>query len=243
MRLALLAGLCAWAGSALLLSRLRWFSRPPLVERLRPYATVPSDANPRRGLWSVASFRDAIVPLATATGGRVAAVFGVDEDAGTRLTRVHSPLATSAFRVRQLTSAAGGLAIGLLVATAIGIAAIGALCIVGLPLLGFLVPEQRLASESDDWRRRTFLELPVVAEQLGMLLSAGYSLGGALNRLAARGKGCCGRHRILDLRSLVQASQRLGQQFLVLVHSPPLDVINPGDCPASWPSNGQALNR
>ena len=28
-------------------------------------------------------------------------------------------------------------------------------------------------------------------EQLGMLLGAGYSLGGALNRIAARGNGCC----------------------------------------------------
>ena len=193
MRLALVAGLCAWAGAALLLSRLRWFSRPPLVERLRPYATVPGDASSRQGLWSVASFRDVVVPLATAAGARIAAVFGVDEDAATRLTRVHSSLDASAFRVRQLTGATAGFAAGLLLATAIGVPAIGALCIVGLPLLGFLVPEQRLAGESDRWRRRTFLELPVVAEQLGMLLSAGYSLGGALNRLAVRGKGCCGR--------------------------------------------------
>jgi Flp pilus assembly protein TadB len=59
--------------------------------------------------------------------------------------------------------------------------------------LVFLLLEQQLAKESDRWQQRVFLELPVVAEQLGMLLSAGYSLGAALNRLAARGKGCCGR--------------------------------------------------
>jgi pilus assembly protein TadC len=48
-----------------------------------------------------------------------------------------------------------------------------------------------------------FLELPVVSEQLAMLLSSGYSLGAALNRLAARGTGntardlarVCGRIR------------------------------------------------
>ncbi|MHB1930161.1 MAG: type II secretion system F family protein, partial [Acidimicrobiales bacterium] len=34
-------------------------------------------------------------------------------------------------------------------------------------------------------------ELPVVAEQLAMLINAGYSLGAAVNRLAARGDGCC----------------------------------------------------
>jgi pilus assembly protein TadC len=33
----------------------------------------------------------------------------------------------------------------------------------------------------------------VLAEQLAMLLSSGYSLGSALNRLAQRGKGACGR--------------------------------------------------
>jgi Flp pilus assembly protein TadB len=65
------------------------------------------------------------------------------------------------------------------------------------------VPEQQVASASDAWRRRLTLELPVVAEQLAMLLSAGYSLGAALNRIAARGGGnvsrdlarVCGRIR------------------------------------------------
>jgi Flp pilus assembly protein TadB len=61
------------------------------------------------------------------------------------------------------------------------------------PLLAFLVLEQQLAMASDAWKRRVFLELPVVAEQLAMLLSAGYSLGAALNRLSARGHGCCAR--------------------------------------------------
>ena len=67
------------------------------------------------------------------------------------------------------------------------------LLVLGLPLLAFLVVEQRLANESTRWQRRVFLELPILAEQLGMLLSAGYSLGAALNRLAVRGKGNCGR--------------------------------------------------
>ncbi|MFP5376931.1 MAG: type II secretion system F family protein, partial [Acidimicrobiia bacterium] len=49
----------------------------------------------------------------------------------------------------------------------------------------------RLARESAGWQRRLFLELPVVSEQLAMLLSAGFSLGSALNRLGARGQGAC----------------------------------------------------
>jgi Flp pilus assembly protein TadB len=36
-----------------------------------------------------------------------------------------------------------------------------------------------------------FLELPVVIEQLAMLVSAGYSIGSALQRLAERGTGEC----------------------------------------------------
>jgi Flp pilus assembly protein TadB len=65
------------------------------------------------------------------------------------------------------------------------------LLLAGAPLLAFLVQEQRVARESERWQRRLFLEMPVVAEQLAMLLSAGYSLGAALQRLAERGRGCC----------------------------------------------------
>jgi tight adherence protein C len=58
-------------------------------------------------------------------------------------------------------------------------------------VLAFLALEHQLARASARWQRRLFLELPVVSEQLAMLLSAGFSLGSALNRLAARGEGAC----------------------------------------------------
>jgi Flp pilus assembly protein TadB len=61
------------------------------------------------------------------------------------------------------------------------------------PLAAFVVLEADLAAKSKDWQRRLFLELPVVSEQLGVLLSAGYSLGAGLNRLAARGHGAASR--------------------------------------------------
>ena len=63
------------------------------------------------------------------------------------------------------------------------------LFVLGAPMLAFLVLEQRVARSSIRRQRRVFLELPVVSEQLGMLLSAGYSVGAALNRLARRGHG------------------------------------------------------
>jgi tight adherence protein C len=121
-------------------------------------------------------------------------VFGVTEALAVRLERVHSPLDVTAFRVRQLAWAVAGLVGGTLAALALGVGGLLALLfVVGGAALGFLVVEQRLAAESAAWQRRIFLELPVVSEQLGMLLGAGYSLGAALSRLAARGKGACGR--------------------------------------------------
>jgi hypothetical protein len=193
MRLALLSSIVLWAGSALVLSRVRWFARRPLVERLRPYAPGGIPVGTRTGLLSVESFREVVGPLSREIGGKVARLFGVDEDIATRLERVHAPIGVTEFRVRQLAWSAGGFAFGSIIAVATGLpGAVGLLCVIGLPLLIFLALEQRLASESARWQRRVFLELPILAEQLGMLLSAGYSLGAALNRLAVRGKGNCG---------------------------------------------------
>ena len=99
-----------------------------------------------------------------------------------RLERVHSPLDVTGFRVRQLGWAGLGLGGGVVLALALPVPGLMALAFVaGGPLLAFLVVEQRLAAESERWQRRIFLELPVVAEQLGMLLGAGYSLGSALS--------------------------------------------------------------
>src|SRR5690606_38856462 len=101
---------------------------------------------------------------------------------------VHSPLDPTAFRVRQTAWALGGLGGGALVtATARPPALLGLLVVAGAPLLAFLVVEQQVTGASARWQRRLFLELPVVGEQIGMLLSAGFSLGAALDRIAERG--------------------------------------------------------
>ena len=194
MRIAVASGLFLWAGSTLLLSRMRFFSRPTLADRVRPYAPTATASSTRPGIFSVESFRDVVAPLAAYLGGRLASAFGVDEDLETRLNRIHSTLDPMAFRVRQLAYASAAFFVSAFVSIAIGLPApMALLFILGAPLLGFLIPEQQLASQSERWQRRVFLELPIVAEQLGMLLSAGYSLGGALNRIARRGKGSCGR--------------------------------------------------
>jgi tight adherence protein C len=194
------AALALFAGSTLLLSQIRWFRRRPLVDRVAPYVPGGSTARSTGILVSAEGFGQVIGPLARAVGERVARAVGVTEPLAVRLERIGSTLDVTTFRVRQL----GWTAVGLLTGSVLAVATqqsgpVALLLIVTAPLIGFLVVEQRLAAKSQAWQRRVFLELPVVAEQLGMLLSAGYSLGAGLGRLAARGKGACGR----DLQRVV----------------------------------------
>lgn len=188
-----LSALLLATGATLVLSELRWFSRQPLADRLRPYGPGGlRRGSAGAGLLSVESFQDIIGPLARQVGERMARLFGIDEELAVRLRRIHAPIDPTAFRVRQLGWAAAGLGLGTLLAAAVrpplGVAL---LFVLGGPALGFLIVEQRLASQSERWKRRIFLELPVVSEQLGMLLGAGFSLGAALNRIAQRGAGAC----------------------------------------------------
>ena len=194
MRLVVASALLLWTGTTLVLSRLRWFSRPRLSARLRPYAPVGLAAPERAGVLSVESFREVVAPLARSVGERLAKLFGVSEELALRLERLHSPLDVTAFRVRQLGWSLAGFAAGTLASLALRPALpVALLLAVGSPLLAFLVVEQRLARASARWQARVVLELPVVSEQLAMLLSAGYSLGSALHRIAARGSGACAR--------------------------------------------------
>ncbi len=195
MRLAIVSALALGSGAALLLSELRWFARPPLLERLRPYSPGGMARSAHRGsALSVESFRDVLQPLCRSVGERLSHLFGVSEDIATRLERIHSPLDVTSFRTRQLGWTTAGFAAGAFTAVALRPPAAAALLfLTGGPLLAFLVLEQQVASASDAWKRRLFHELPVVSEQLAMLVSSGYSLGAALNRLSRRGRGCAAR--------------------------------------------------
>lgn len=192
MRTTVLAGLALWLGATLVLSEVRWFTRPPLAERLRPYTPTAAASPTRSGLLSVESFREVVGPLAKAVGERLSRLFGVSEELSVRLERVHSAHDVTSFRVRQLGAATIALGVGGvvdLIARPPVLVSLGALA--GAPLLAFLVIEQQVSARSAAWQRRVFLELPVVSEQLAMLLSSGYSLGAALNRISRRGTGAC----------------------------------------------------
>jgi Flp pilus assembly protein TadB len=170
-----------------------------MVERLRPYVVDASRRAPA-GLLSVESFTEVIGPLSATLGERIARLFGVSEELSVRLERIHSDYDVASFRVRQMGTAAAVLGVvGLAEAVIRWPVVPAAVILAGAPLLAFLVLEQRVSARSAEWQRHVRLELPVVAEQLAMLLSAGYSLGAALNRLATRGRGCCAE----DLRQVV----------------------------------------
>jgi tight adherence protein C len=194
IRLLAASGVAAWAGTTLLLSCLRPVRRLRLLERLRPYGVIAPDATSGRSVLSADSFREALRPVAEVVGGRAARLVGVEEELAVRLLRVHAALDAVGFRLRQLGAAVlsfGAAAVATLLLPLPSPVAL--LLLLGAPALSFLVLEHRLAAASGRWQEQTFHELPVVAEQLGMLLSSGWSLGTALQHVARRGQGACSR--------------------------------------------------
>lgn len=194
-----------WIGATLVLSTWSRMARPSLSDRLRPFHPGPAGGPGSDPILSAGSMRDVLLPLARHAGDRLAALFGVSEPVGVRLRRVHSQQSPGAFRAMQMGCSGGALLAGALIGSVSGApAAVGLLLVLGAPLLVFLVLEQRLAGASEQWQRRTAEELPVVAEQMAMLLNSGLSMGSALARLANRGRGCVAR----DLERVVNRMQQ-----------------------------------
>ncbi len=193
--------LLAWLGLTLLLGQMRWFRRRPVIDRIRPYIfglSLASDSDESNSLLRV------LGPLARDSGAAIAKISGVHEDLATRLERIHSPFDPTSFRLRQLGWSIAAASAAVLVGVAIEPAApVLLLFLAGAPALAFLIIESQLSRRSTDWKRSLVLELPIVSEQLGMLLSAGYSLGSALQRLSRRSNGAVAR----DLQRVVARIQ------------------------------------
>jgi tight adherence protein C len=191
-RLLVAAGLLAWAGGTVLLGGWRRLARPSLAQRLAPFsARLAGVRVEHSGVVAVQDLRQLAAEEVRRAGDRLASLVGVDEPLAVRLERVHSRLTPTEFRLRQCAWAGAGAGFGLAV-TALGAPApLAITAVLGAPLLAFLVIEQQLSRASARWRERVAQELPVVAEQLAMLLDAGYSLGSSISRLAVRGRGCC----------------------------------------------------
>lgn len=194
-----LVGATAAVGSVLVLSELPWFDRRPTVERLAPYVRSARRGSARRS--SSESLVQVLAPIAQQLGARLSRALGVTEDLSLRLDRAGVSSTPAEFRLRQLTR-------GLLALLIAGAAAVwltpspwmALAMVLGAPALIVLGEEQRLAMAATSRARTLRAELPVVVEQLGMLLSAGYSVGGALARLSSRSNGVVAE----DLRSVIR---------------------------------------
>lgn len=193
MSRSLAIGVClvGFVGLVLLFSEMRWCQRIGLVDRLREY-TVTGRNHVGMGLLSVASFREVLVPMSRSVGERLAKLFRVGEELDLRLERIHSPVDVTGFRVRQVGWATLSCGAALIVSVAAGVNVLLALgAIAAAPVLAFLILEQKVAKASQQWQQRIRMELPVITEQIGMLLAAGWSLGATLARVGERGAGAC----------------------------------------------------
>jgi Flp pilus assembly protein TadB len=215
-RLIVVCGLVVWAGAALVLAETRWAQRAPLSRRLATFhGGRPSDNEPaptRR-----------LADWAGTVGARVTRLLGVDDDLAIRLERVHSEADPSAVRLQQVGWTIAGLAAGIILSALAGPPPVlGVVVTLGSAALGFLLVEHRITAASDQWKHRVADELPVVTEQLAMLLGAGYAVGPAVARIAERGQGACA----IDFRRIAaRASQGLStndalREWAVLVDVP-----------------------
>lgn len=221
IRIFALSIILLFVGTTLFLSEFRLFKTRSLAARVSPY--LPGERLVRTSeILSVESFSELLRPLSAAVGGITARVFGISEELPRRLRRVHWDIDASEFRLRQVGWSLGSAAAVLLVGVVLGLpASLVLMFLLIAPLLAFLVVEQQLAKASDLWKHRTFQELPVVSEQIAMLLGSGYSLGAALQRVSTRGSGVIAR----DLELVTQRiRQGTGEHAALLEWADTVDV-------------------
>lgn len=198
-RLEAFAVLCLFSGTALLLSTLRSFNREPRHLRVAPFVrqrNTPGDqpGSLDRGAGSltgrVSMVAAVLTPLAVSAGDALGRSTGIRSGTRERLAAAGRAETASQFRLGQFTIAlvtflgAVAAAVALRPSLAVTLA-----LVVGTPLVAALVTEHRLEREVEARRERLEAELPIVAEQLAVLLAAGMSLGTALDRIAERGSG------------------------------------------------------
>lgn len=203
-----LAALVGGIGVTLILGGAPWFRRRPLGDRIGPY-TRRSNQSAHQGN-AEAPLRLILEPLLMDLGGRLSRLLGVATDLETRLARAESQMDPYSYRLRQITVALVSTGCGLITVLAMRPASIVSLVIVlGAPALSVLWVEQSLSNRITARQERLQAELPVLTEQLGMLLSAGFSLTAAISRLGERGSGVAAsdlRRVTLEIRQGVSES-------------------------------------
>ncbi|MGI9600477.1 MAG: type II secretion system F family protein [Acidimicrobiales bacterium] len=183
------AAVAGWIGSVLVLDQLRWFRRRRLILRLAPYQLDPRRWQTRSAV-SLDSLRDVLAPVSTSAGEVLARAFGVTDPLDVRLARIGDRRTVTDFRLHQMAwSAVGFLAAVTLSFVTTVPTTVTAFLALTLPLIIFLVIEQQVTAAAERHRRQVRDELPVVAEQMAMLLQAGFSINSATVRLAQRSSG------------------------------------------------------
>ncbi len=130
--------------------------------------------------------------MAAEIGDRVATLFGLDQDLGTRLDRLGRRQSEAQFRTRQTTASAAALLSSIAVVLWIGAAPIPALLIgIAVAAATFLLPERLLSQAITARGVELTEELPTVTEQIAMLLASGMSLTNAFQTTGQRGRGVC----------------------------------------------------
>ncbi|MEX0868599.1 MAG: type II secretion system F family protein [Nitriliruptoraceae bacterium] len=178
-------------GVAMLLSEVPVLTRLSIVDRLAPFCSSAP-----RSRFSPSAGQFTAMPSVSMTvrriGDAIASACGISDDISIRLKRVASHGDPAAFRLRQATWSIGWGVTAATAALTLGAPLmVTALVTVSSAILGALVVEQALLRREGRSRRVRQRELPVVAEQLGTLVAAGYSTIAALDRICRRGSGLC----------------------------------------------------
>ncbi len=210
-------------GSGFVLSEVRWFRRAPLATRLAPYRPA---GMPRHT--SGNAVRAMLLPIAESAGNRLSSALGVKEGLATRLARAGRSESVTEFRLKQFSRTLLALLAALAASFMASPPLLFALAmLIGAPLLAALAPEHRLDTEVAHRRQAIEAELPVITEQLGILLGAGYSLPAALNRLALRSSGAMASELLAVVQDIRRGSGEIQAllNWSTLVDLPSLDGL------------------
>ena len=123
---------------------------------------------------------------------RIAMLANADAELAARLREAGMARSPFEFRVRQVGGAIAGLVASGTALGAMGVRPLLALAgALGVAAAVYGTSEYRLGRSTALRRTHVAEELPIVAEQIGMLLASGMSLRGALDTAARRGHGIC----------------------------------------------------
>jgi tight adherence protein C len=181
-----------------------------------------------------------LTPLTPSTrwnswGPSLAARIGGADALDARLRRAGRPPEATAFRLRQLGWALGGLAGGAVLAVAVTLAGGGNPGLSVLPVVAGVatgaIPELRLSQAVRARAQRVAEELPTILEFLALCLAAGESVFDAIRRVAAIGHGDLVellRHAVVEVgtgSSLADALRSVGRDAQVPAVARSIDQI------------------